>query len=481
MSHSRAIVPYDPGRAGYQRVELPMNDSGNSGALYDYYTNNEDIVRNDSVVRTLLLYLSNYLFAPGIQFMRGETILKNAIDFDPNDWVPFLYDSMPFIVAHGALVFYIYVDPATGVGRPCVPEWTLITMKDAYHEKTMQPIVQVEWKDPRRKEELHVFNSGNQFGRKPSHSGAPIETIKPLLRQYYHNLEMHTVSKVGNSRPPIWLESQIQQRDPALTANELGAFDSELERQMIGTIKTRGLDQLFVHRIREAASSDNTTYQTTLGRDGQPGPWWQHANRMLSSPPESRFMYIPHGLKAHPGEKPYLDGNFSKEQSELLQAIYNAFGVPYSAILSTSSLQSNKGVEMHETMLVNTLRSWYRLYSTVLTDVYRLIYDAKGVPVTVSDGHGDPVATKKPRTVLVYTTVHLRAAFITTPDKVDALYDGGTISFDTKQDMALESLCLPISLADRTVDAPLRKNALTQKQMEDMNMKAKLQPGTSQK
>ena len=482
MSSSRAIVPYT-GRGGAVKIDLGDQAYGvsNADALYDYYADNEAIVHTDAVMRTLIGYISNKLFGAGIQFIRGTAMLRPPPDFDPDAWVPFLIDTLPFIVAHGALVFYIHQDPQTRVSTPHVPEWPLIVLRDAYDETTKQPIVTVEWRDAERADRLYVFNTGNPFGRKPTRTGAPVDAVKDLLRQYYYNLEMHTVAKDHNSRPPIVLQSKAQQRDPAVLANELGVFDSELERRMLQNMHTVGLDELFIQRIKMASDPERRTYSAGGGGGGSGGPmpWWARARARIAAPPEQRFMYIPHGLEAQTSQQSFVDAGFSKEQGEIIQAIYSAFGIPYTALLSAASQQSSTGIELHKTMLVDTLRVWQRIYSTILTDVYRIIFDVQGVPLAMETADGEPAgdAVKDGRFKKAYTTVHLRSAFITTPEHVTALYHDGVISWQTFQDMRLEALNLPTALADRSVPPAARLNAQTQAQMLAANAKPK--PGAS--
>ena len=209
-------------------------------------------------------------------------------------------------------------------------------------------------------------------------------------------------------------------------------------------------------------------------------PWWLHVRARTAQPPESRFMYVPHGLEYQNGQQNFVDGNFSKEQTEILQSIYLAFGIPYTAILAPSSQQSTTGIELHKTMLIDTLRMWNRIYSTVLTDVYRTIYDVKGVPITVETADGGMVGDAPRKYGAVkphFVSLHLQSAFITTPELVNNLYHSGVISWKTFQDMSLEALNLPVALADRSVPPAARMMAQTQGQMEKMNSKPK--PGSS--
>ena len=461
----------------------------NSNALYDYYSDNDAIVRTDPIVRTLVAYLRNNLFGAGVQFMRGKSILKAPPDFDTSIFTPFLFQTLEFIISHGVLVFYIYRDPDVDeeqAGIPMVPDWNDIRVSCKPDERTRHPVATAEWCDDKHTERLWVFNTGNPFGVHPNNDGAPIDAIKDMLRQYYYNLEMHVVTKDNNSRPPIILQSPNTSRDAATLANDLGSYDAELERNLMRNMHTIGLDDLNLARIRRAADPNRRTYgATTSATSSTPMPWWARVKERTASPPESRFMYIPHGLQYVNGQQNIVDGNFSKEQSEIIQSVYNAFGIPYSAILTTGTQQTNTSVELHKTMLVDTLRVWFSLYTTVLTDVYRLMYDVKTFPFPVSmESDGDYAAAAKAaaaeaRGPRVATTVHLMAAFITTPEQATALYQEGIISWETFQDMRLESVGLPASLADRSIPPAARLAAQTQSQLVQQSVKAP--PSSSKK
>lgn len=469
-----AVVPYTSRSIPGLSFERTMGSS-DLNALGQYYPDNESIVRTDPIIGTLLGYIGRKLFGAGIQFMRGNSLLRAPPDFDPDSLVPFLFETLPFIVAHGVLVFYVHFDPETGKPSAHVPEYSLIGTRDTYDEETKQPIFTAEWRDPKRTDKLYVFNTGNPFGRKPTQTRAPIDMVKDLLHQYYYNLEMHTVAKDGNSRPPFVLESQPTGRDAAASAADLGIYDTELERRILQNMHTVGLDDMYVERIRRAADPARRTYSRPDDGGSGPMPWWMRVRARVSAPPESRFMYIPHGLSIKTGQQGMVDTNFSKDQMEILQAIYLAFGIPYTAILAPASQQSSTGIELHKTMLADTLRVWNRVYATILTDVYRLMYDVRGVEVVVEKGDGGdatPGVGGRMRVDRLYTTVSLRGQFITTPEQARALYDEGVISWETFQTMRLESLSLPTSIADRSVPPAARMMAQTQAQFEKMNAKA---------
>jgi hypothetical protein len=483
------MVPYS-GRASvpaYGSVVTNLRDRtitgevSNHEALHDYYTDNESIVHTDPVIRTLLRYLGNKLFGAGVQFMLGRKILKPPEELDTSVFVPFGFECLNFIVAHGFLVMYVEDaddsgsdGPVLNPGTPKVPEWADIRVDIIKDERTQRTVITAEWCDKAHKEQLWTYNTGNPFGITQTAQGAPIDVVKDLLRQYYHNLETHTANKDMNSRPPIILQAPDMTREATSLTNDLGSYEAELERSLTRNLHSVGMDNLNLERIRRAAGQ---TYSPVTSASGShPMPWWARVRERAAAPPQTRYMYIPHGLKYVNGQQQLLDGNFSKEQSEILQSIYNAFGIPYSAILTTGTMQSTTSVELHKTMLVDTLRVWYGIFKTVLTDAYRLMYDAKGVPISVDSGDGErpePVAPPKGgKTRQLFVTVHLMASFITTPEQAFALYHEGCISWETYQEMRLESLGLPASLADKSCPPAARTLAQTQAQMMQMNKPA---------
>ena len=68
-------------RRGKERKYTTSNNSAaGSDCLADYYSSNEDIVRNDPLIGMILFFLQTKLFSDGINFMRGtERLIDRGI------------------------------------------------------------------------------------------------------------------------------------------------------------------------------------------------------------------------------------------------------------------------------------------------------------------------------------------------------------------------------------------------------------------
>lgn len=462
-----------------------MDNNALSDSLYAYYATNEELVRSDSILQSVIGFLQGKLFSDGIQFVRGKELLVPPDDFDThvkNEWIPFLYKSIRFIFARGFLIYTIYTNKK-GIVVPDVPEFELLKVEIQTDEKTGAAVIYADWvTDKAARTPLYIFNSQSPFGVTAFTNVAPVDRVKPFLLQYYQLVENRTVSSFYNSRPPLIVQHPQQRQLADSGKGDLQNIDDELERVHLNNVNTLGLDNLFVQRIRNLGNVDKQTYQE-MAQSLYPKPWWLKSADRQKDRPESRMFYIPHGLQFSAAPAAVSDPDFLAMQGALLENIYNALGIPASAILNSSSKQLASGVELHKTMLFNTLKTWAGIYNIILTDVYRIIHDIKDAPIAV-DGYR-PIdaeakkfeekqvikfgkdsdiddeslfAASKKATMVV---VHLKSAFTTTPEQAYALYHEGAISWRTYQRLRLESVGLPPMLADTSVPEPMRLGAQT--------------------
>jgi len=238
-------------------------------------------------------------------------------------------------------------------------------------------------------------------------------------------------------------------------------------------------DEFNMQRIRNVARPEKATYNsnTTLN-NGMPSQWWIKAQARQNERPESRFMYVPHGLSYASGPNSNSEGDYVNIQTALMEKIYNSFGIPYSAILTSSSHQTATGLELHKTTLINTLKTYWTLYEIILTDVYRLMFDFVNVEVDIDqtkkkrkvadDDDDDKKEEEQPKSEndlfkkdkKGLVKVYLKSQFQTSPEQAFALYHEGVISFDLFKTLRLESVGLPVFLADGSVPPPIRTQAM---------------------
>lgn len=463
-----------------------MDNNALSDSLYSYYATNEELVRSDSILQAVIGFLQGKLFSDGIQFVRDNELLVPPDDVDThvkNEWIPFCYKSMRFIFARGFLIYTIYVNKK-GIVVPDVPAFELLKVEIQTDEKTGATVIYADWiTEKADRTPLYIFNSQSPFGVTAFNNVAPVDRVKPFLLQYYQLVENRTVSSYYNSRPPLIVQHPQQRQLADSGRGDLTNIDDELERVHLDNVNTLGLDNLFVQRIRSLGNVDKQTYQE-MAQSLYPKPWWLKSAERQRDRPESRMFYIPHGLQFSAAPSAISDPDFLAMQGSLLENIYNSFGIPASAILNSSSKQLASGVELHKTMLFNTLKTWSGMYNIILTDIYRIIYDVKDAPVAV-DGFrpkgpeaerfedkqiakfgkhntfDDSTLFNKSKSAQGMVVVHLKSAFTTTPEQAYALYHEGVLSWRTYQRLRLESVGLPPMLADTSVPPPMRLGAQT--------------------
>ena len=482
MALKRSRVMYYGSTYGDESRPNTFNDP-----LAGYYASNEQFVQQNAIIQKVLTFLKMKLFSDGIVFVKNNEILVPPDWLQTNVshyWIPFMHKSLAFIFAHGYLVFRIYENDK-GHLVPDIPDFELLTVRKDYNKKTAAPEIEVEWKDEAyRRNVLYVINCQSPFGITPANPMAPVDIVKEWVLEYMQLVENKYVANYHNARPPMILQHPVIKASGDPGNNDLNNYDDILESKMLENMETIGKDELNLQRIRNVARIEKATFQaggSSISGGGLPTPWWIKAYARQMERPESRFMYVPHGLSYTAGPSASSDGDYVNIQTSLLEKIYNAFGIPYSAILTSSARQTATGLELHKTTLINTLKTYWTLYEIILTDVYRLMFDFtdgdvdidQGEPVKKNkktkvkdkdeDDDNEALATekelfKKDKDSLV--KVFLKSQFQTTPEQAMALYHEGVVSFKIFQALRLESVGLPVFLADTTVPPPIRTQAM---------------------
>lgn len=422
-----------------------------ANSVSDYSLDNEALINSDTTLQMVMQFMQAKLFCDGCVFINNNEILmptpKKEAEIHQY-WVPFMHKSLRFILAHGYLVYTIYKN-SKGITIPDVPDFNLLTIHMRYAENTCEPIIDAQWKNEYNTAMLYVTNNQSPYGITPANALSPVDSVKSLLRQMYELIENRTVAGFVNSRPPIGV--QFPTSHSAVSADQIGNIDDMLEMRNIEAIEAQGRDDLFISRIQRMATPGKASFVNNLRYNAR--PWWIKAEERKNERPESKFMYIPHGLVHANTQVPVLDPDYVNIHTMLLENICNVFGIPYSAIFKSTGRQTTNEVEMHKTMLINTLKMWWFMYRNILTDVYRIIYD-----------YTDEVKATK------MTSVHLKSEFQTSSEQVKMLYDEGVISFETFQRLRLQSVGLPEILADKSIPPPLRAS-LTMDEMIVLNSK----------
>jgi hypothetical protein len=463
--------------------------------LASYAQNNDQLIRDDAIIKKVLVFLKNKLFSDGIIFLKGGEILVPPDDLQTNIdhyWRPFLDKALDFIFAHGFLVFKVF-ENSKGIMVPDVPDYELLDVEIGYAQNTAETIVDVTWKDASfNNMTLYVINNQIPFGITPANRTTPVDNAKPFLLQYYQLVENRYVASFQNSRPPLILQHPQVKVTGDAGRNDLENYDDMLERQIYENLQSVGQDNLILSRIRKLAKHENAIFNNDAAvlSTSVPRPWWARAIERRLDRPESRYLYIPHGLSysAPPPVNPESD--FVNMQTSLLENIYNSFGIPYSAIMSTSSKQLTAGLELHKTTLIGTLKTYWAVFKIILTDVYRIMYEFSNAAVG-ADNYVEPKAKKRkvdkdddddqPKSekelfkekTSGLIAVYLKSQFQTTPEQALQLYHEGVISFETFQQLRLESVGLSVALADTTVPPPIRANAMNMKDTMTLNENAK--------
>ena len=480
------------------RIGDDTNPNMMSDPLSSYYSNNQQLVQQDAIVQKVLTFLKMKLFSDGIVFVRDSSILipPDSLQTNVNHyWIPFLFKTLPFMFAQGFLVFRIY-ENNKGHMVPDVPDYDLLTIKISYNEKTAAPEVEAKWKDGAYKSnQLYVINCQSAFGITPANQMSPVDAVKPLLLEYYQLVENKFVANFHNARPPMILQHPVMKAPRDAGVNDLSNYDDLIESKVYDNMEVWSKDEFNMQRIRNVSRWEKATYTANANAfsNGMPSQWWIKAQSRQQERPESRFMYVPHGLTYTSGPSSNSEGDYVNIQTAIMEKIFNAFGIPYSAILTSSSHQTATGLELHKTTLINTLKTYWLLYQIILTDVYRLCFDFVKVEVDIDqtkkkrkidkdkneDDDDDEIKQPTSEKELFnnkeksLVQVYLKSQFQTSPEQALALYHEGVISFQLFQQLRLESVGLPVFLTDTSVAPPIRTQAMDMGTTMKLNENAK--------
>lgn len=456
----------------YQADDFNIPRGAGADALHDYVGSNPELVRTDPTLTSVIHLLSSKLFSHGLAFSsNGKSIFPDAAFQYIVDkyWDAFLYKSLPFIIAHGYLVWFIY-RTKEGVTVPAIPDFGQITVRMQYDDVVGITETEAVWRDeaPGRPE-LFVFNSALPFAITKESRMAPVDKIKPLLRLIYMQDEAHTVASHMNARPPMIVQHTVA-KEPNTPA-ELGATAvvNPFVQYECDKMRQDEVDDLYIGRLRRLADDEQMQgYEDADAGDQGPRQWWVHSQDRMKAPLGRQFVVVPQGgefIKAVEGkpDTAYRDNRVMWQHN-----IYEAFGIPTSFLGGgdRGGEKVSKGAQIHETNFISTSMMWWRVYGLFMTEVYRKIYAEAELDEAVEkladktedkEDRADPthVLFRKQTTGPVRTEtvrVYLQSQFVTSPEQATSLYVDRVVDFQTYQHMRAAAVGL-----DRMVINPSLK------------------------
>lgn len=474
--------------------------SGAADALREYVRSNDQLLQEDPTLSGIMHLMATKLFSNGIVFVVGDDWLVPDDDFMfivRNYWESFMFHAFSFIVAHGFLVWYPS-KISKNVIVPEVPDFSQITIDMFYDEQTGQPIMNATWRSDKVKTPLKIFHKPLPFRITPESRLSMVDKVKPLLRVLYQMTEARLVASYSNANPPMVVQ-RTKQQDPSKkgVSDELDIVDPWLEFEDKQLLE-RGIDEAYVERIQMTAM--DPAYQTYVGkeeyRDAMPSQWWEKAEVAMRRRPESRFLFVPGGLQYVNSTPGHIDPDYSKVRLSVVEEIHQAFGIPPSMI-STQSSSVKAGVEMHNTTFINTMQMWWRIYSLLMTDVFRILHGKadfldpeasqkevgkkSGEDITAQSIEGKGKLFRKEKEGSgedKNVTVFLRSQFITSPEQVEKLYSQKVIPFNVFQRLRTDSVGIPDMLIDPNLKEPLELLAQEEILLAGGGMGSTLKPQT---
>jgi hypothetical protein len=481
--------------------EKPLEDA--TSAFVD---SNEQLLRDNEVLKTIENFLKAKLFSKGLLFLvEGEWMVPSGefAAIVQHHWLPFLCKALRFIMARGFLVWFIVRTPK-GYAIPDVPDISQLNYKFVRDWNTGQTRLDVRWVEAQLHDIiLYTFNNESTFGITPEEPNSMIDSAKNLIRMLQVSAMNEEIACHNNARAPIMIEMPMR-TGTNNTDSKTVTLDELLGRGWAEKTIAMGNDDLAVGRVRRMQQMNvyNNNNSDVLGGEngGRAMPCWKRAQVASDIKPAGRFVIPPYGMTYRGTVTVQGDPNWMKKRQMLVEEVYNLFGIPYSALMTSTAQISSTGIDLHKTMLLNTLEMWWVTFSILLTDVYRLLHDPLSLMVantqpTFEQDNSKMISEEKLRTrdilksinsdnirknfrprgdksavredgresnnIRYSVTVELTSRFSTTPEQAYALYHDGTVSFQDSQRLRLQSVGLPTSMADAKCPPPMRVMART--------------------
>lgn len=469
--------------------------------LFNYYRSNEDIIRKNNYVWMMLSLLKSLLFSRGFSFWRKGMVVtpeKKSIEVCMSHyWIPFCHHSVDFIVARGYLVFSIRQNNKEMI--PFVPDFEQLDVEVLEDEDDKSTIIKAAWADGKLYPPLYILNDANPFGITFFNQTAPISRIKDFLRQLSEMIANRMVISYRNSSMPIMLEHG-NSRKMVTGGNDKTDidYDDDIYQHINDNAIIANQDQFFLERINQISRANAISQHAANVQ--YVGEHWAQANMRKHKGIERNFAYIPQPLHMVNLPPAQMEPDFLQRESQLIEQMYTAFGLPYNSINSNSGRQVATGIELQQSNLTSTIKQWAEVFHTLLTDVYCIINDIDDCidvqPVNadnsseteadtdtnrkrqkMSHEHNEPDADEpkkkspqKKNTLKSridrqrhsdFIEIKLNSANSLTLQQASDMYHLGVINFATFQRMALAAHNLDPHLADKSVDEPIRNMAQT--------------------
>lgn len=459
-------------------------------ALFDYSASNDELIQIDPTISSIFTLMGNKLFGKGLAFVVNNKFQDPKDEFNfltRNYWESFLFRSFNFIMAHGFLVWYEGKLPS-GVKVPEVPDFSQLNIQLSYADGSPDGDFYVSWKDENIPHQLRVFHRSLPFRVTPGTQSAPIDRAKELLRMLYLLTENRIIGVARNANPPMILQSD-KQKDPS---KKDGGADLEIGEEIIEyedqLLISRGMDEGRAERVRLMQS--NPAYQTyeneTDNRYRGPIRHWMHAEIGKQRRPESNLLTVPSGMNYAGMAPAYSDADYRTMREALIQDIHQVFGIPSSIIANTGRMNASANAEMHNNTFYDTLQMWWRVYSILMTDVYRHIYGTSSEAIVGKNKRGRQSAQEKilpeefdssaklfggqsneDNSGETTVTVYLRSEFVNSPQIVTELYAQKVINFNIFQKLRAMSVGIPEMLIDKSLEEPLKLKASEEMMLAD--------------
>lgn len=407
-----------------------------------YIPNKMTLLLTDPVLSGIRNLLKARIIDAGLAFMVGGKISDPDPEFEHVvrvHWEPFMGKALDFMLVYGYLVWYQYKPHPDAAPVPAVPDHDQLSVGLIYGEDGA-PLVMAEWKDRelREKVKLYVFYHPIPFRVTPAHPQSPVDQVTSLLAMMYTINEAHATAAMRNANPTMVLQRPTL-RNPNESEDGFGARARDTQYDQRDAFDA-ALDDMALSRIQALANYKQTEQIDAVGMPvGQAvEQWFERADRNLRTPAEARQVLISYGLQFSRTIEAREFGNWSGEYLMLQQQVYNAFGLPVSAIGGASE-KTSKGAELQDESMVHATTKYRRLLSTLMTDVFRVIYSdpderrvtsskrtaTRGAPGASGEKAKDPQKTSEPKKEAQKDQKGQKAEAVEEMDPADRFFSSG--------------------------------------------------------
>lgn len=336
---------------------------------FEYFKENDEILKNDPVVGKIFLRLLSILFADGISFrIDGDWKVPkdNMRSIIQAHWKPFLSKMLRFVMCNGFLVWFIS-HSESGVMYPDVPDLSQINLIPSI-KKNGSFFHEAAWALESNKSRLYVLDRKNVFGLSNEFQFSMINLVKPLLSMLYKRDQANILMANRAGNPPC-IYQNISRRGYGGQMSDISKpYMSNGINNTTDSMNMAVVDAQFVDEANYMRVADMQDYLDTKPfNQGKAimGPV-ERLNLALHSRFESNLVLVPYDLEYVAPPNASNDLDYVNTRNKLVNEI-----------------KSIAGFKENEDELTEEMFTLYaNMFSDYLADIFNVIHNQESIRIS---------------------------------------------------------------------------------------------------